>query len=72
MNTHRQLVRITKVSGSFVDVVVPGWDPNKEVTLSRTEIPSGITIEEGKRLHARVNLNAEDEQDLGFCGWEST
>ena len=69
----RTLVRITQVKHEGVKVIVPGFSSTKEVTILWHELPFEIHhwfYEEGKRLHAKVNIGAESRKDLKFSDWE--
>ena len=73
----RTLVRIDDVDaeGKFFYVVVPGWDSQQVVRLRLQDLPENtrklVTERQTTRLHAKVNLGAEANEDLYFEDWES-
>ena len=74
----RALIRIENIDvvddgPGLVDIVVPGWNPNKVLQLSYPTLPPEVFegVEAGQRLYARTNLGAENEDELFFCDWES-
>ena len=71
----RTLVRIVKIQKEGIRVIVPGFSSTKEVALLWEQLPTAIHhwfYEEGKRLHAKVNIGAEARKDLKFSDWEET
>ena len=50
-------------------VIVPGWDTQQEVRIAWKDRPP-FELEEGQRLHARVNLGARAPEELTFSEWE--
>lgn len=73
----RTLVRIEameKTGGqSILFVVVSAWDPKQVIRLYLDDLPSDMRPRAAPdvRLHARVNLGADDPADLYFSDWES-
>lgn len=75
----RSLVRVADVDNSiseenpFVEFVVPAWDPNTVVRISKSELPDGFLEQIGPqmRCHAKVNLGAENHDDLYVYDWEA-
>lgn len=72
----RTLVRIDDVDpdGIFFYVVVPGWDAQQVIRLRLQDLPQNIkeVVVGGQlRLHAKVNLGAEANEDLYFEDWEA-
>lgn len=73
------LVRIDRVdiNRKRVYLVIPGWDPLEVVTLGFEEMPPDFlfsyiipkTSLVPIRVYAKVNLGAEDKEDLDFKGW---
>jgi CheY-like chemotaxis protein len=74
----RTLVRVEDIESEdkprFFYVVVPAWDPKTGLRLRFADLPDDIreVIKPGKRLHARVNVGAEDQEEVYFQDWEST
>ena len=78
----RALVRVEDVEhgdqgvNSYFYAAVPSWDPNQMIKLFIKDIPSTIrsAITPGKRLHAKVNLGAEHEDEIYFDpeSWEDS
>jgi len=78
----RAFVRVEDVEpgnqgvNSYFYAAVPSWDPNQMIKLFIKDIPATIrsTIKPGKRLHAKVNLGAEHEDDIYFDpeSWEDS
>ncbi|MCL4303712.1 MAG: hypothetical protein KJ077_48950 [Anaerolineae bacterium] len=71
----RTLVRIDDVDPEekFFYVVVPGWDSQQVIRLRLQDLPETIkklVLEGQSRLHAKVNLGAEANEDLYFEDWE--
>ena len=56
----------------FLYVVIPAWNPNEVVRLPSQVIPSTLLKElaPGSRLHAKVNLGANGNEELFFEDWE--
>jgi len=74
----RTLVRVEDKRTSdqgviFLYVVVPAWNSNEVVRLPSEIIPPNILdkLHPGSRLHARVNLGANGNEELFFEDWES-
>jgi len=74
----RSLVRIVAIenhpslSECFVHVVVPGFDPVKQIRIPLKDITINYhELELGKRLHARVNIGVEQADELEFRDWEN-
>jgi hypothetical protein len=71
----RTLIRVEDVDNEYshcVYVVAPGWNANKVIRLEFDEFPSEILplLVPDCRLHAKVNIGAEHENDLYFAEWE--
>jgi CheY-like chemotaxis protein len=74
----RALVRIEDIrtveqGAKFVYVVVPAWNSNEVVKLPSEIMPPGILerLGPGSRLHAKVNLGANGNEELFFEEWEA-
>jgi hypothetical protein len=69
---YRTLIRIEFATKDYIFAVIPGWDPHTTVSIKRDKIPEEISIlmKKGKRLHAHVNLDAEEFSELIFEQWE--
>lgn len=68
----RTLIRVEFIAGREAHVVVPAWDSKQVVKVKLSQIPEHIKshLYEGKRLHARVNIGADEAKDLRFSDWE--
>lgn len=72
----RTLVRVEEIERDdnprFFYVIVPAWDQKSGLRLRFVDLPDHIrkVIEPGTRLHARVNIGAEDQDELYFQDWE--
>lgn len=72
----RALVRVKDIKRDGLRpnfrVVVPSWNPRRVIVLPLSILPESIakTIQPGARLHAQVNIGAEEEADLFFLDWE--
>lgn len=72
----RTLVRVEEIENEdkprFFYIIVPAWDPAEGLRLRFEDLPADVrqVIEPGKRLHARVNIGAEDQEELYFYDWE--
>ena len=70
MSRFRTLIRVTAVYHDEVKVLIPGWDTQQTVAVPKEEIP--FPVEEGRRLHAVVNLDAFGPRDVVFSDWEES
>jgi hypothetical protein len=72
---YRALIRIVSAEENHIKVVIPGWSMqwsvHKTVTIPKENLPPEIVVSVGKRLHAKVNLGAENPEDIEFSEWES-
>ncbi len=71
----RQLVRVEEcIEDEYAYVVVPGWDPHKRIRIQCESMPQPVLAkiknDEIVRLHAKVNIGAEEESELYFTDWE--
>jgi CheY-like chemotaxis protein len=70
----RTLVRVEDVDRDNAYVILPGWNPQEVIRLPlraiSTDVNSSITV--GARVHARVNIGAERQEELYFYQWETT
>ena len=69
----RTLIRVDDADNVFAYLIVPAWNPQRVVRLLLSEIPTIIRqrIESGQeRFHAKVNIGAEQAEDLYFTDWE--
>lgn len=68
----RSLVRVEYVEKYAVVVVVPAWNPHKDIRVSLEGIPEDVraALARGKRLFAHVNLDAKCNEPLIFEKWE--
>lgn len=70
----RALIRIDALDEHYVHVVIPSWEPRSVVRLLGSSVPQLIMqrISSGvERLHAWVNIGAENSEDLYFRDWET-
>jgi hypothetical protein len=74
----RTLVRVedkrTSEQGvTFLYVVVPAWNSNEVVRLPSQIMPPNLlgNLRPGSRLHAKVNLGANSNEELFFEDWEN-
>jgi hypothetical protein len=63
----RTLVRVISVGEGYVEVLIPGWEPEKTVRLSN--VPASL-CQVGKRFHCQCNINVENERELFFKNFE--
>jgi hypothetical protein len=70
----RTLLRVVSKEDDKLRVVIPGWNPREQIEIPYNIIPPEILagLEPGSRFHARVNIGAEEAEDLRFEGWESS
>lgn len=68
----RTLVRVEETDKENVYVVLPGWNPEEVVRLTRRAISPEVHsyLQAGARLHAKVNIGAERQEELYFDEWE--
>jgi hypothetical protein len=73
----RTLIRIEDIrkvdyGPVFLYVVVPAWNSNEVVRLPSEIVPADILekLGPGSRLHAKVNLGANGNEELFFEEWE--
>jgi CheY-like chemotaxis protein len=68
----RTLVRVEDVDQENAYVVLPGWNPQEVIRLTREAISSDVRsyLKAGARLHAKVNIGAERQDELYFEQWE--
>jgi hypothetical protein len=68
----RTLVRVVWKEPAQFAVVLPAWNVDEEIVLPfqclKPEVYS--QLKEGSRLHAQVNIGAENQDDLIFKDWE--
>jgi len=73
---HRTLLRVTgreyESGEEVVDVVIPGWNPQKAVRFPLSLINSDIRdkVQLECRLFAHINIGANDSEDLFFENFE--
>jgi hypothetical protein len=68
----RTQVIVDDVVDNHFYVVVPGWNPNETVYLSRNNLPEGAfeKLRSDMILYAHVNTGAASINDLYFINWE--
>jgi len=69
MKKYRQLIRVTDFTDTSVDIVVPGCGYNTVFTIDRNLLPYK-TMYIGKRFFAKVNLEAETDDELDITDFE--
>jgi len=70
--TWRTLIRIDGCDEYSVVVFIPSWNRSIAVDLRWSEFPDDIAkiLKPDLRIHASVNLDAEDISELFFTAWE--
>jgi len=68
----RTLVRVEDTDTENAYLVLPGWNPQEVIRLPRRLISPEVhsCLKVGARLHAKVNIGAERQEDLYFDEWE--
>ncbi len=69
----RTLIRIEEIHThrDCVYVVIPGWNPDKCLELTRKEVGEKFSLlKDGMRVYARVNIGHECSSFLRFENWE--
>jgi hypothetical protein len=72
----RALIRVEDVRSTqgvpFIYVIVPSWNAQEVVRLPNDVFPEELIplIKPGVRVHAKVNLGAENQEQLFFEEWE--
>lgn len=68
----RTLVRVEEIDTENVYVILPGWNPQEVIRLTRRAISPEVHsyLKAGARLHAKVNVGAERQEELYFDEWE--
>jgi CheY-like chemotaxis protein len=72
----RALIRVEDVRGTqgvpFVYVIIPSWNTQEVVRLPNNVFPNELipSLKPGTRIHAKVNLGAENQEQLFFEEWE--
>lgn len=69
----RTLIRVVDLDEKEAHLILPGFDVRQKVKIPLKDFPKKIRsiLVPGKRLHAQVNLGAEEAEDLRFTDWES-
>lgn len=71
----RALVRIEEVveEQHYLYAIVPAWDVRSKIKIYLEDVPPEIRplLMEDKRLHAWVNIGAENHEHLFFESWET-
>lgn len=74
----RTLIRVVRkervINQDLIWVVIPSWNPHKDVALSLSELPPHIseTVKPGDRLFARVNTSAPSHNELEIEDFEAS
>ncbi len=68
----RTLVRIESSDDNYFYVLIPAWDQTEIVRVFRKNIPPEIrrSLRPNKHLHAWINVNAQNNHEIYFYGWE--
>lgn len=71
----RTLVRVVDIdeNGKYIYIIIPGWDRNQGVKVFLEHLPENVKgkIQQGEEIfHARVNIGAEEQEDIYVHGWE--
>ncbi len=53
---------------SLLVCVIPGWNPGISVLVDRSTLPEEWLVSAGTRFFARMNLGAEEPEDLVIDG----
>ncbi len=71
----RTQVRVEEVEAErgFFYVVISGWSSREKISISFDNLPRDFQslVAPQKRLHAQVNVGAENPDDLYFDSWEA-
>ena len=71
----RTLVRVEEVEAErgYFYVIISGWSSREKISVSFDNLPRNFRslVEQQKRLHAQVNVGAENPDDLYFDSWEA-
>lgn len=72
----RALVRVDGVDeeNKLFYVIIPGWDAEQVIRLRLQDLPSTVKekiLSGTTRIHAKVNLGAEANEDIFFYDWEN-
>jgi len=68
----RTLIRVDDVVDNNVFIFIPGWDYQVSLSLNKLDLPKNIQdiIKPDMRIHAKVNVGAERQDELYFKDWE--
>jgi hypothetical protein len=68
----RALFRIVGVSENTVALVLPGWDSEHEIYVSRSKFPPELSrkFKEGFRFFGKANIGCEEAEELEFSDFE--
>jgi hypothetical protein len=65
------MIRIYDVGETLIGVIIPSWDSEAVVGVSRKVVPEWVSqLRRGSKLWARVNIGAERPWDLRFESWQ--
>lgn len=66
---YRSLMRVETVDDLWVDVIIPGWNPDETVQLPKQRLPQDIRqqVAPGMRIVGDVDLSVEEKSDLRFA-----
>lgn len=68
----RSHVRVEDVEENYFYVVVPGWSVEQKIRIYYDDVPEHVRkhVTVGYRTHAKVNIGAEESEELFFYEWE--
>lgn len=68
----RTMVRIDDIDDSHIYLLIPAWNANQMISISRNIIPSNVEkdLQADMRLFVMVNIGATNSRDLYFQNWE--
>lgn len=69
---YRTLIRVVKVYEEHIVIIVPSWNSEIPIVISKTSLPDAILpyLETGFRCHVHVNIGTEFGDNLEFKDWE--
>lgn len=69
--TWRTLIRIDDLDESHFYVIIPSWNSNEVISIATAELDHVVAsaLKRGQRVHAYVNIEAEQSYELFFQDW---
>lgn len=70
--TWRTLIRIDDLDDSHLFAIIPSWNSNEVISIAKAELDFEVVaaLQRGQRVHANVNIEAEQSYELFFQNWE--